>query len=94
LIKAVVDSNVFVQHFSRIVARIKCDRGLYRFIEAADWLSAILLTVNETQKTSIERRESYIDGTPRIKAYFFKVAQFALRIYKAICVFAICALKK
>jgi len=30
----------------------------------------------------------------RIKAYFFTVAQFALRIYKAICVFAICALKK
>jgi len=29
----------------------------------------------------------------RIKTYFFKVAQFALRIYKAICVFAICALK-
>jgi len=25
----------------------------------------------------------------RIKAYFFRVAQFALRIYKAICVFAI-----
>jgi len=32
--------------------------------------------------------------TVRIKAYFFRVAQFALRIYKAICVFAICALKK
>jgi len=29
----------------------------------------------------------------RIKAYFFRVAQFALRIYKIICVFAICALK-
>jgi len=29
----------------------------------------------------------------RIKAYFFRVAQFALRIYKAICVFAISALK-
>jgi len=28
-----------------------------------------------------------------IKAYFFRVVQFALRIYKAICVFAICALK-
>jgi len=30
----------------------------------------------------------------RIKAYFFRVAQFALCIYEAICVFAICALKK
>jgi len=29
----------------------------------------------------------------RIKAYFFRVAQFALRIYKAICVFAICLSK-
>jgi len=30
----------------------------------------------------------------RIKAYFFRVAQFALRIYKIICVYAIYALKK
>jgi len=48
LIKAVEDSNVFVYHFSRIVARVKCEnecRGFYRAIEAADWLSAILLTV-------------------------------------------------
>jgi len=29
----------------------------------------------------------------RFKAYFFRVAQFALRNYEAICVFAICALK-
>jgi len=32
-------------------------------------------------------------ATVHIKAYFFIVAQFALRIYKAIYVFAICALK-
>jgi len=30
----------------------------------------------------------------RIKAYFFRVVQFALHIYKAICVCAICAFKK
>jgi len=44
LIKAVADSNVFVSHVSRIVARIKCENecgGLYRVIEAADWLSMI-----------------------------------------------------
>jgi len=53
MIKAVADSNVFVSHFSRIVTRIKCEnecRGLCRVIEVADWLSAILLTVNETQR--------------------------------------------
>jgi len=42
--KAVEDSNVFIKHFSRIIARIKCENechGFYRVIEAADWLSAI-----------------------------------------------------
>jgi len=47
LIKAVEDSNVFVSHFSKIVARIKCVnecRGFYRVIEAADWLSVMWRT--------------------------------------------------
>jgi len=44
LIKAVEDSNIFVQHFSRIVAGIKCEnecRVLNRVMEAADWLGAM-----------------------------------------------------
>jgi len=43
-LKAIEESNVFVQHFSRIIDRMKCEnecRGFCTVIEAADWLSAM-----------------------------------------------------
>jgi len=58
LIKAVEDSNIFVQHFSGIIDRIKCENEccvIYRIIEAADWLSPMKQSTETYERKEINR---------------------------------------
>jgi len=83
-----------MQDFSRAGRlRIPCANGAY-----CAQISKIAHTARKLRNLRCALRliffANFAQLELRLKAYFFRVARFALRIYKAICVFAICALKK